>query len=858
MVAQDEAASERTEILTPDQRLRVFVSSTLNELAEERGAARRAIERLCLTPVMFELGARPHPPRALYLAYLRQSHVFVGIYGDQYGWTAPEMEMSGLEDELRHATRLPMLIYLRRDASRRDPRLTAMIDDVAQNAAVSYKTYSSANELESLLASDLAVLLTERFAVLLGPPAAMTVPRPASEFVGRRAELAELAELVTRDSVRLVTLTGPGGIGKTRLALELAYTLAERFDDGTVFVPLAARGPDEFLEAISVAVGLKDLGEQPLMELVVERLRDRRCLLVLDNFEHLASAAGELAGLLERTRTARALVTSRTALRLTGEQEFLVPPLGVPFVTERVDDVLRAEAAQLFCRRVAAIRRGYRLSEDDAAAVARICRRLDGLPLALELVAARANVMSVQQLGARLGMVLDLSSRSPDVPARQRTLRQTMDWSFSQLPPTGRTALPQLGVFIGSFTLDAAGSVCEADEHVDLLDTLASLVDHSLLRPHVDAERARFSMLELVREYACSHLSPEAKEQAAGRHAEYYRNVARTAYETLRGTDERRVIEDFEVDVPNIRLAMDWFLSAGRRSEAADICWWMWSFHWMRGALTEGRRWIQEVLAAEGELPPLQRARLLAGDAYLASWQRDLDAAGPEALEAFNLSERTGDTELRILVHILLLFVSGATGDGIRARSSAAEAIRLARAHGDRWAEGLALVILCLLEAASGRFEGNESTFDEALGVAREAQDWSLPAMALTGMAELRLWQGRPAEAAALLTESLGMFAKVGMVIAGAGCLHSIAFLLAQVDDWSNAVQIEAAADAALVRLQAELWSPWLVARRDQLLANAREKLGDAQYEHAYNAGQGWAFERATLAAQDALASVGH
>jgi hypothetical protein len=462
MVAQDEAASERTEILTPDQRLRVFVSSTLNELAEERGAARRAIERLCLAPVMFELGARPHPPRALYLAYLRQSHVFVGIYGDQYGWTAPEMEMSGLEDELRHATRLPMLIYIRRDASRRDPRLTAMIDDVAQTAGVSYKTYSSANELESLLASDLAVLLTERFAVPLVQPAAMTVPRPASEFVGRRAELAELAELITRDTVRLVTLTGPGGIGKTRLALELAYTVADRFADGAVFVPLAALGPDDLIEAISMGVGLKDLGEQPLMELVVEGLRDRRLLLVLDNFEHLASAAGQLAGLLERTRTIRALVTSRTALRLTGEEEFLVPPLGVPRIDDCVDDVLRAEAAQLFCRRVAAIRRGYRLSEDDAATVVRICRRLDGLPLALELVAARANVMSVQQLGARLGMVLDLSSRSPDVPARQRTLRQTMDWSFSQLPPTARTALPQLGVFIGSFTLDAAEAVCEA------------------------------------------------------------------------------------------------------------------------------------------------------------------------------------------------------------------------------------------------------------------------------------------------------------------------------------------------------------------------------------------------------------
>jgi predicted ATPase len=846
---------ESIEILTPDQRLRVFVSSTLNELAEERLAARRAIERLCLAPVMFELGARPYAPRSLYLAYLRQSHVFVGIYGEQYGWIAPDMEISGLEDEVRHATDLPLLLYIKGNAPARDRRLTAMLNDVAQSAGVSYKTYSSAREFESLLAGDLAVLLTERFTSSRPELANDKVPRPVSEFVGRGEELGELVDLVTSDSVRLVTLTGPGGIGKTRLGIEVAHAVADNFPDGTAFVPLATRGPDGFMEAVSAALGLKDLGQQPLMEMVLEYLRHLRMLLVFDNFEHMLADAADVIHLLEQCPDVRILVTSRVALRLTGEEEFPVPPLGVPRVTERVEEVLRAEAAQLFCRRVAAVRHGYALTKRDAAVVARICRRLDGVPLALELVAARASVLSVDELGARLDTVLDLSAPAPDVPARQRTLRQTMDWSFQQLPPTARTLFAQLGVFVGSFPLSAVEAVCEVDGDTDLLDELAILVNHSLLRPQMDAGAVRFSMLEITRQYALSHLNTYEAQQTSEWHARHFRAYAGAKFEELRGTNKPEELIRLGLDIPDMGAAVNWLVAHGRRSEAADICWSMWSFQWLRGTLSEGRRWIQETLAAEGRLLPVPRARLLAADAYLASWQRDFGAAGTEALEALELAQAADDDEVLTLVHLLLLHVFGSTGDESRARESAAEAMRLARARDDRWAEAFALTVLCLLEAATGQFEGNEEAFEQALTLARATQDWLVPALALIALAELRLWQGRTPEGAALLSQSLALFAEIRMAMVGSSCLYSTAVLLGRVGDWTTAVRLQAAADAILDGMHATLPPAW-VPRRDRLLTDAREQLDVSTYDEASAEGRTWTFEDAAAVASVALAHV--
>jgi predicted ATPase len=842
-------------ILTPDQRLRVFVSSTLNELAEERAAVRRAIERLRLTPVMFELGARPYPPRSLYLAYLRQSHVFVGIYGEHYGWVAPDMDVSGLEDELLNSGDIPRLLYMKQPAPERAPRLTAMISQIQEAGGASYKSFSSAAELESQLVDDLAVLMSERFTTC--PPAhrALHVPRPASEFVGRWNEIDELVDLITSNGVRLVTLTGPGGVGKTRLAIEVARAAANHFPDGVAFVPLAAREPDDFLEAIGNAVGLNDLGQLELPELLADSLRNRRQLIVLDNFEQLIPAAGDVARLLEQTCELRLIVTSRTALRLTGEEEYPVRPLGVPRVTSRADEVARAESAQLFSQRVAAVRHGYRITEPDAATVARICRRLDGLPLAVELVAARANVMSIEDLADRLDKVLDLTARAPDTPERQRTLRQTMDWSCAQLPPTAGQVLAQLGVFAGPFSLRAAEAVIEVDEPIDVLDTLALLVDHSLLRPHLDGGGTRFSMLEIVREYARAQLHEHAYEATCARHAGYYRDVALAAFAGLRGDGQRAMIAQLDLDTDDIAAALDWLLAHNRRVDVADMCWSLWLYYWLRNSVTEGRRWTRGALDAGGSLPTLQRGRLLAADAFLATWKRDYTLADEELSEARAISEEVGDDDLHILTSIMLIVVLGAFGDEDGARRVAADAISRARARGDQWSEAVAHVGVCWLIAAVGGFASEEEAFGEMLASATATADPLWVALARDNMAELLMWQGRAAEAAVLISESLSALADLKMAYAGVGTMHTAASLLALVDNWFDAVRVQSAADAVLENMNAGMWPLW-VPRRDQLLADAKKHLGETDYERARSAGCSWTFEQAAAESVRILSSV--
>ena len=575
-------------ILTPDQRLRVFVSSTMEELAEERLAARRAVERLELAPVMFELGARPHPPRSLYLAYLRQSHVFVGLYWQRYGWVAPGMDVSGLEDELRHSSGMPRLVYLKEPAPELEPRLGTMLDSIRAANDVSYKTFRAAEELESLLAADLAVLLTERFlaeptGVDEAGPARWTVPAPVSDFVGRGEQLDGLVRLLTQPEPRLVTLTGPGGVGKTRLALEAGRRVASRFTDGVGFVPLAPSGPS-LVATVAATLRLPQLSAERPDASVAAELLDRNALLILDNFESVLDQATEAGDLLAAAPRLRLLVTSRVALRLTGEQEVGVAPLAVPDPDAGLSAVLESEAVQLFARRAAAVRYGFSVDESNAEAVARICRRLDGLPLAIELVAARTAVMSVDELAGRLVDVLDLPTRARDVPARQRTLRATLDWSVAQLEREEQRAFARLGAFAGPFTAAAAAAVLSTEGTPDVLDLLATLVDHSLLRPSIDAGETRFSMLQTVRDYARSRLEPTETADALARHAAYYQALAVRTGEALRGGGQRRALEALDADIGNIQLAVESLLADSRQQTVADVAWALWLYCWARGA----------------------------------------------------------------------------------------------------------------------------------------------------------------------------------------------------------------------------------------------------------------------------------
>jgi predicted ATPase len=492
-------------IRTPDQRVRVFVSSTLGELAAERRTVRDAIAGLRLVPVMFDLGARPHPPRSVYRDYPSQSQIFVGIYWQSYGWVAPGERVSGLEDEYLPAAGPPRLIYVKSPAPDREPRLAEMLSRIRDEGDVSYQHFSDPAELQSLVQNDLAVLLSERFEMAQAgdgqaqEAAAPALPADITSLVGREQDAEAAGDLVLREGVRLVTLTGPGGVGKSRLALEVARRLGPRFAGGVRFVDLApVQRADLVVAAIAAGLGLRISGG-PLIADVKAYLRPRRLVLLLDNFEQVTPAAPLVAELLAAAAGLVVLVTSRTMLGLSGEHEFPVAPLPTP----QLVGLQRYASVQLFVERAHAAAPGFELTSENAGAIAEICRRLDGLPLAIELAAARSR-LPPQALLARLDDRMSLlTGGARDLPERQRTLRNTLDWSFGLLSPAAQALFLRLGVFPGGFDLEAGEAVGSAhesgpagqDQAGEIIDTLASLVDASLVREVDRAGQPRFSLL---------------------------------------------------------------------------------------------------------------------------------------------------------------------------------------------------------------------------------------------------------------------------------------------------------------------------------------------------------------------------
>src|SRR6266705_645396 len=462
-----EAPTNAPVIRTPDQRVRVFVSSTLDELAPERAAAREAISQLRLTPVLFESGARPYPPRELYRAYLAQSDIFVGLYWQRYGWVAPSIQVSGLEDEYQLAGEKPKLIYVKTPAPEREPRLQALLDRIRTEDAASYQKFATPEELCEQIANDLALLLTERFT---SPPQApvparlATLPVPRSRLIDRKQERAQAQALLQREDVGLVTLTGPGGVGKTRVAVQVAADLAPQFADGVAFISLAAlKDSTLVVPTVARALGVSQTGDGSLDERLLAYLRPRQMLLVLDNAEQLVSAAPLAAQALERAPRLKLLVTSREPLRVRDEQIVPVPPLALPDPAHIPDiaHLVQVPAVALFVERAREVKPDFALTSENAATIVEICQRLDGLPLALELAAAPLSLLSPAALLARLERRLPLLTRGArDLPERQQTLRSTIAWSYDLLVEGEQQLFRRLSVFAGGFTLEAVQAVC--------------------------------------------------------------------------------------------------------------------------------------------------------------------------------------------------------------------------------------------------------------------------------------------------------------------------------------------------------------------------------------------------------------
>jgi predicted ATPase/DNA-binding SARP family transcriptional activator len=558
---------------------------------------------------------------------------------------------------------------------------------------------------------------------------ASNLPAQLTPLIGRAKEVETALEIARRPEVRLLTLTGPGGVGKTRLGIRVAEDLASDFPDGVCFVSLApVRDPDLVVAAIAEALGLKESGERSLLGLLKSYLLDRRLLLLLDNFEHVARAAPVVAELLRACPALGVLVTSRAVLHLSGEHEYPVSPLGLPEPGRLAgrEDLARYGAVDLFAQRARAARPDFRLDGTDAKVVAEICLRLDGLPLAIELAAARVKLLTPGALLARLEKRLPLlAGGARDLPARQRTLGDAIRWSYELLGGAEQRLFRRLSAFVGGCTLPAVEAVLgPADGGTEVLDGVASLVDKNLLRRTEQAdEEIRLAMLETIREYALERLVESDEEEDVRRaHAGYYLALAEEAEPNLATAEQMRWLDQLEREHNNLRAALRFSLQSEDVKSTLRLGGALWRFWYVRGHLSEGRRWLEQALALGGGEPSL-RARVLGGAGELSHSLGDLDRAQELREEALSVASRLGD-EAQIAVALNgLAFVIRRRGEFARARAMHLEAFELYRKLDDAWGVGRSTDLLGRAAAFQGDFEAALPRLEEGLRTWRQVGD---------------------------------------------------------------------------------------------------------------------------------------
>jgi predicted ATPase len=859
-----------TVIRTPDRRLRVFVSSTLGELADERRAVSRAITALRLTPVMFEQGARPHPPRDLYRAYLTQSDVFIGLYWQRYGQAAPGMQVSGLEEELVLSRGLPRLLYIKAPAPDREPRLADLLARIRQEALVSYRGFRTLSELGRLVRDDLAVLLSERFAATRAPAADPAPDRPAApvparsrgpqplpvgttSLVGREQAIGEVADLIERAGARLVTLTGPGGVGKTRLAVAVGQRLRDRFDAETAFVPLAAvTDPGLVLAAVGRAVGADLAGTAPPVEALAEQIGDGAWLLILDNLEQVTGAAPDLGELLARCPGVTILATSRTVLGLRAEQEYPVPPLPLPAgpATAPVAELAASPAVALFVDRARAVRPGFALTPGNAAAVAGICRRLEGLPLAIELAAARTRLLDPATLLRRLTASLDaLGTGAVDLPERQQTLRATVEWSVGLLDDAERSLLETMAVFVDGWTIEAAAQVAGLDED-RALELSEALARHSLIYLDDGGASPRSQMLETIRAFVAERLAgrPDAGE-IGRRHAGYYRALAERADRPLRAAGHDALLDRLQAEAGNLAAAVRWYLG-NDPAPLPHLFRVLWSFWFLREHLPEAHGWVDQLLPTAGSLGPQARAELMWTAAVTANEVGDDAAALAARRNLEPLLDAIEDPFLRAVGLLALAWTSPITGDFDGARREASASLAQLRGQDEPFWTAQASADLGAVEMATGRYDDALSHLGEMHDLAeRFGYPW-LAAWSQVLMGTIAVAQGRLDQARDQLDEALEQGRSANITSSMALGLVAFARLALADGDPGRAALLAAAAEGLRRRAGLQVW-PVLRRGEAELVAQIRQALGASAFDERYAAGARLSRREAVAGARD-------
>lgn len=732
--------SKEIKIRTPDQKLRVFVSSTLRELADERKAARSAIENIHLIPVMFELGARPHPPKDLYQAYLEQSHIFIGIYWQSYGWIAENEKISGLEDELLLSEKFPRLIYVKEPAIEREDKLNVMLDYIRSKGNVSYKSFSSGEELSKLIEEDLAILISERFYQYEDYHSKSkkeiknNLPAYLPQIVGREKEISEISDLILNKEKHLITLTGLGGIGKTRLSQEIGKSVSDSFKDGVFFADFSGVFEEKLIFANLAKVFRISLIASIDNEMQIsEFISDKKILLIIDNFEQLSHAGSKISSLVKNCQNLFVIVTSRNPLELSVETEYSIDSLPVPEINTKINEIELSPSVILFAERCRAAFKNFELNEENIYDVSEICRLLGGIPLAIELAAVKVRTLSLKMIKEKLSKKMDILSGSlKDVPDRHKTMKATIEWSYDLLGENEKKLFKRLAVFTDGFDYDAVENICCFDIE-DAYDAIESLLTKKFFQKDIEINGLpRFKMLDLLHKYSNELFENSGESDIVIlKLTEYYCEKIKKDSAEYSGAVEAKVNSEWMTDIQNVMKALETLNSEKRYIELIEMIYSLWPIFWIfdNNKLLESRIDLSKIIQSPEDINDAVNGKQSWIQGSAAMETSDLEKANLNFNDAYKYFTITNN--LRGLAWSNLIVSSLKNNDEkfknsdeiLNAFKISAELFRKCR---DYWGESVAMQYIGTFEMERGNFDEAITAFDVSIKIVKEMGSDSL------------------------------------------------------------------------------------------------------------------------------------